>query len=198
MNAEKIEQTPRAAARRKQVLDAASICFRRYGFHAASMAQVAAEADMSVGHIYRYFTGKEQIIAAIVRQDADRILAMLADIQNHPGDLRTILIERADQAVIDATDPDRAALMIEIRAEASRNPGIRAIVRALDLEIEQQTRVLIRTATGRELEEADLAARVEMLAGITRGIAMGTVINPYADQIALTRLVRLVVDVIVS
>jgi AcrR family transcriptional regulator len=196
MSTEQLEDTPRAAARRKQVLEAASICFRRHGFHAASMAQVAAEAGMSVGHIYRYFDGKEQIIAAIVRQDVDRILAILTDLQNQPGDLRALFIERAEQGVADALDPERAALMIEIRAEAARNPTIRKMVLDLDAEIEQQTRAVILKVTGSKLEESDVVARIEMFALIFHGMALRTVINPNIDRIALTRLVRLVIDTI--
>jgi AcrR family transcriptional regulator len=196
MRPEQLEETPRAAARRRQVLRAASVCFRRSGFHAASMAQVAAEAGMSVGHIYRYFDGKEEIIAAIVRQDIDRILATLTDLQSQPGDLRALLLERAEQAVADSLDPERGALMIEIRAEASRNPVVHKMVRDLDREVDQQTRGVIRKVTGADLSEADLVARIEMFALIFNGMAFRSVINPDVDRVALTRLVRLVIDTI--
>jgi len=196
MSADQLEDTPRAAARRGQILKAASACFRRYGFHAASMAQVAAEAGMSVGHIYRYFDGKEQIIAAIVRQDVDRILATLTDIQNQPGDLRALFIERAEHGVADALNPEHAALMIEIRAEAARNPAIGKMVRDLDAEVEQQTRGMILKVTGSQLQGADLVARVEMFALIFHGMALRTVINPDIDRVALTKLIRLVIDTI--
>ncbi len=151
---------------------------------------------MSVGHIYRYFDGKEQIIAAIVRLDVDRILAILTELQNQPGDLRALFIERAEQGVADSLDPERAALMIEIRAEAARNPTIRKMVRDLDAEVEQQTRGMILKVTGSQLQEADLVARVEMFALIFHGMALRTVINPDIDRVAMTKLVRLVIDTI--
>lgn len=53
-------------ARRRQILDGASICFARNGFHATSMQDVLKEADLSAGAVYRYFSGKEELIAAIV------------------------------------------------------------------------------------------------------------------------------------
>jgi AcrR family transcriptional regulator len=196
MTSEQLEKTPRALARRQQILQAASVCFRRSGFHAASMAQVAAQAGMSVGHIYRYFDGKEQIIAAIVRQDVDRILAILTDLQSQPGDLRALLKERAEQAVDDSLDPDRAALMIEIRAEAFRNPVVHEMVRDLDRELDRQTRAVILKVTSADLPEADLVARVEMFALIFNGIALRGVINPDIDRVALTKLIRLVIDTI--
>ncbi len=188
------QEKPRALARRRQVLDAASVCFRRYGFHAASMAQVAAEAGMSVGHIYRYFTGKEQIIAAIVREDVDRIMATLSNMPSDPQDLRAKLIELAEQGVADATDPDRSGLLIEIRAEAARNPAIRKIIGELDTEIDQHVTALVQKAIGVEIDAADLAARVEMFALIFQGLSLRSVINPEMDRAALIRLVRIVID----
>src|SRR4051794_32220754 len=53
-------------ARRRQILDGAARCFARNGFHATSMQDVLKEADLSAGAVYRYFSGKEELIAAIV------------------------------------------------------------------------------------------------------------------------------------
>ncbi|HCN8485381.1 TPA: helix-turn-helix transcriptional regulator, partial [Escherichia coli] len=41
--------------RQDEIINAARRCFRRCGFHAASMSQIASEAQLSVGQIYRYF-----------------------------------------------------------------------------------------------------------------------------------------------
>jgi AcrR family transcriptional regulator len=60
-----------AALRRKQILAAARDAFRAHGFHAASMAVVAAGARISVGQIYRYFDNKEAIVAAIVGENIE-------------------------------------------------------------------------------------------------------------------------------
>src|ERR1700685_4704206 len=60
-------------ARRRQILDAARRRFIKNGFHATSMQDVLTEADLSAGAVYRYFRGKEDIIAAI----ADEALAEL-------------------------------------------------------------------------------------------------------------------------
>src|SRR3546814_14831985 len=58
-------QHERTEKRRDQVLDAAEACFRREGFHAASVNRIAAEAGMSVGHLYRYFDSQDEIILAL-------------------------------------------------------------------------------------------------------------------------------------
>ncbi|MFJ9539001.1 TetR/AcrR family transcriptional regulator [Streptomyces sp. NPDC101225] len=53
-------------ARRRQILDGAAVCFARNGFHATSMQDVLKEVDLSAGAVYRYFSGKDALIAAIV------------------------------------------------------------------------------------------------------------------------------------
>lgn len=57
------EQT---AERRQRFIDAASVCFARDGFHKTTMADICAEAGLSVGAIYLYFDSKEAIIEAVV------------------------------------------------------------------------------------------------------------------------------------
>ncbi len=191
-----VTEKPRALARRRQVLEAASLCFRRHGFHACSMAQISGEAGMSVGHIYRYFTGKEALIAAIVREDVEEILQEIDEFPMDAPDLRVTLTERAEEAAIKASDPQKAALMLEIRAEAARNAAIQQMVYEADAKISHKMRALIAAAVGRPLEQADIDARVEMFQLIFQGIGLRTVINPNIDRQALANLVKLATDAI--
>ncbi|MER7748900.1 TetR/AcrR family transcriptional regulator [Streptomyces bacillaris] len=55
-------------ARRRQILEGAARCFARQGFHGTSMQDVLKEAGLSAGAVYRYFPGKEDIIAAITEE----------------------------------------------------------------------------------------------------------------------------------
>ncbi len=193
-----VPEKPRTLARRRQVLEAAAHCFRLHGFHACSMAQISTEAGMSVGHIYRYFTGKEAIIAAIVREDVEEILSQADDFPTDGLDLRAALTERADEGVLKASNLEKAALMIEIRAEAGRNPAIAELVREADAKLTERLRIVIATAVGRELESSDLDARVEMFQLIFQGIGLRTVINPQVDRTALSQLVKLTIDTILK
>ncbi|MFI6335232.1 TetR/AcrR family transcriptional regulator [Streptomyces sp. NPDC050535] len=60
-------------ARRRQILDGAALCFARNGFHATSMQDVLKEVDLSAGAVYRYFSGKEELIGAIVTEVLDEV-----------------------------------------------------------------------------------------------------------------------------
>jgi TetR/AcrR family transcriptional regulator, repressor for uid operon len=65
-----------ADRRRRQILDAAMTCFRRRGFHQATMHEICAEACMSAGALYRYFGSKAEIIGAIAEDkhtDTDHV-----------------------------------------------------------------------------------------------------------------------------
>ena len=56
----------RVSSRRRQVLDAAVTVMQRTGFHQMSMQALADEAQVSVGLIYKYFGGKEDILLATI------------------------------------------------------------------------------------------------------------------------------------
>ncbi|TXR99897.1 TetR/AcrR family transcriptional regulator [Streptomyces sp. col6] len=60
-------------ARRRQILDGAARCFARDGFHGTSMQDVLGEVGLSAGAVYRYFSGKEDLIAAIATEAVDGV-----------------------------------------------------------------------------------------------------------------------------
>ena len=61
----------RQKLRQDEIITAARRCFRASGFHAASMSQIASEARLSVGQIYRYFSNKDAIIEEMIRRIID-------------------------------------------------------------------------------------------------------------------------------
>lgn len=54
--------------RREAILAAAARVFARQGLAGAKVADIAAEAGMSLGLLYRYYDGKDQLFAAIARK----------------------------------------------------------------------------------------------------------------------------------
>lgn len=111
-----------AERRRHQILEAALTCFRRRGFHQATMHEICAEASMSPGALYRYFGAKDEIVAAIVeawaREDIEAI--------EHARATGPFL-ERLDQFVgelFERLERRDRLLMADILAEATRNQRI--------------------------------------------------------------------------
>lgn len=68
-------------ARKRQVLDGAAACFAAKGYHAATVDDICAEAGLSKGAVYGYFSSKEDIVAALkvesVQRDASVIRAAM-------------------------------------------------------------------------------------------------------------------------
>src|SRR5690242_11509282 len=59
----------RREGRRQCILDSTVRCIRRSGFRDASMVDIAREAKMSIGALYRYFPSKDAILEAIADRD---------------------------------------------------------------------------------------------------------------------------------
>ena len=58
----------RRDARRKLLLDAATRLFGSYGYHAATVPMIVAEAGSSVGSFYAHFRNKEDVFAAVLEE----------------------------------------------------------------------------------------------------------------------------------
>ena len=179
---------PTPEARRQQILDAACDCVRQAGFHGASMAEIAKVAGLSVGQIYRYFDNKEAIIAAIVAQDLAEMREKFAEMESRPGTLLDAITEQMPEAVDKCFDPGRAALVLEVLAEAARNPKVAAIVRAAD----EQERTFAATMMARsrkpEWSDAEFQARCEVVGMLFDGMVMRAVNHPDTDREALARV----------
>jgi AcrR family transcriptional regulator len=65
--------------RRQQILDAATECFARQGFHATSMQDIFRASGLSAGAVYRYFPSKSSLIKAIAETMLNEVLAPTID-----------------------------------------------------------------------------------------------------------------------
>ena len=179
---------PTPEARRQQILDAACDCVRQAGFHGASMADIAKAAGLSVGQIYRYFENKEAIIAAIVAQDLAAMREKFAEMEARPGDLLDAMAEHLPESVDKCFDLGRAALTLEVLAEAARSPKVAAILRAADA----QERVFAQSMLGRcrkaEWSDAEFQARCEVVGMMFDGMVMRAVNHPDTDRNALAKV----------
>ncbi len=65
--------------KRQAILDAALGLFADQGFHGTSVPEVAREAGVAAGTIYRYFDGKDAMVNALYRHWRETIRAFLLD-----------------------------------------------------------------------------------------------------------------------
>lgn len=79
---------PRAASRdtrRKAILDIARDIFLEQGFAATSMSAVAARLGGSKGTLYNYFSSKEELFSAMVREECEDEFLHMTDFQPLEG-----------------------------------------------------------------------------------------------------------------
>jgi TetR/AcrR family transcriptional regulator, transcriptional repressor of aconitase len=113
-------------ARRRQILDAARRCFIKNGFHATSMHDVLTEADLSAGAVYRYFRGKEDIIAAIADEALAELAASVTDMLDTDPlpSLEDVVGQILETVGRMDSGQELANLAIQIWAEALRSPAL--------------------------------------------------------------------------
>ena len=108
--------------RRARILDAAERCFIRNGFHRTTMQDVAAEAGMSAGNLYRYFPSKDAIQAGLAERDREEMSRDFAAMANAEDFFAAF--ERIGRKHLIEDPRDKMVLAVEIWSEATRNPEV--------------------------------------------------------------------------
>ena len=164
------------AARRRQILGAAAACFARDGFHRTSMQDIVRESGISAGLVYRYFEGKDDVIAAIVTEWHDQRQVFAAGTVDERS---AAYLDYLRAVGAPAAEPT-LRLGVQIWAEAMRNPRIRELCRR---NVDDP-----RAAVAAALAEAPLApgispdAFARVLIAVYQGLALQTTWDDSVDN----------------
>src|SRR5438477_10015917 len=165
--------------RRVQILDAALVCFAQRGFHQTSMHDISAEAGISVGLIYRYFANKEAVISAMADRHKNEIQEVLERARQAPNLLEALEILFTAHC---CEDEPRvvSAFVVDLYAEASRNPQVADLVRgvlqtAMDGVTDLMSGAPEAQAAAHGLTPNELA---ELIFAVARGMLMLDVLRP--------------------
>lgn len=169
----------KAELRRNQIVDAAKICFRQRGFHAASMAEIAQRSALSVGQIYRYFANKDAIIEEIVNRIINEKLRRLEDISDHINLIAATLAARTLYQTPGQSEIDHL-LMLEVTAEATRNPLVAKILSDAEARLFHHVCRNLKTLYP-QFSDAEIAARVEFIAVLSEGTGYRLLTTQKAD-----------------
>lgn len=162
------------AARREHILDAAEACFVRNGFHRTTMQDLAREAAMSPGNIYRYFESKEAVVRGLAERDRERGTVLVAEMEL-AGDRRGALLRILGRYFTEITR-EAAILRIDLWSEATRNPDIAALVESGEAEARLWlTETFAALATAPDCDPPALYARVSPL---MKGILVNRALLP--------------------
>lgn len=102
--------------KRREILSAAERCFVRDGLQGASISSICTEAGISAGHLYHYFSSKEEIVSAMVEVRLEEAAARFVQQADGVDVLDGLLAE------LEVTRSGQPALLLEAIAEANRNP----------------------------------------------------------------------------
>jgi len=163
--------------RRTQILDAALVCFAKRGFHQASMHDISAEAEISVGLIYRYFENKDAVISAMADQHKQKIQKVLEDARQAPSLLESLEILFTAHCC-ENEQRVTSAFVVDLFAEASRNPRVAELVRDVcETTMNGVTDLIARSPEGKasNLTPRELA---ELIFAVSDGMLMRDVLLP--------------------
>jgi len=171
----------------QKIISAARRLFAERGFHQTAMADLAKEASVSVGAIYRIYASKADVILDIVLADSRQLLSELQeDVERvRCGEatvehvLRSIFLRRlADR---------EEGLAHEMLAEAHRNPRVADAFSDFCIQYRQICSELVRfvrpSLAGDELEGA-----AEMLLAGIFGIGHRDLSRPRIDEETTARV----------
>jgi TetR/AcrR family transcriptional regulator, repressor for uid operon len=127
--------------KREEILGAAERCFARSGFHGATIAQICEEAGISPGHLYHYFASKEAIIGAIASAGLEYTRARFAEITEDQDPIRTLVSEFERLKALNQT---KSGVLIDVLAEAARNPAIGKILQETSEEMRRLMAAFLR------------------------------------------------------
>ena len=169
--------------RRRQILRAAMTCFARRGFHLTTMNDISAEAQISVGLIYRYFDSKDAVITFMASEHLDDLRGVLEQARRAPTlfeALELVSIRHCEE------QPEHLhlSLVLDLFAEAARNEQVRGLLRDVTQFFIESVTDLIAASDEAKTAPPGLVPRTaaEIIVDSTRGM----MIRAIADSSTLT------------
>jgi AcrR family transcriptional regulator len=170
---------------RQRILDGAHRAMLAGGYRGTTMPAIAAEADVSVGLLYRYFDSKEELYLAmcegVTQAQLDELAAQIGQI----ADPRERLA-RAVGHFVESLEAERwGAIITTGWAEADVHPALRDLLRRRCDQIRAFATMFLREAVARgevepevDIEELSLAATMLMDGIVAHQAEMGDRFDP--------------------
>jgi AcrR family transcriptional regulator len=138
---------------RERIVRAATRVFSERGFHRATMQDIVRASGLSVGAIYTYFKGKDELVLAgcdlITDQQMNELDRRLAPVEGFRDRLRIAAGFMFDQIDVDPSDMTSPRLLALAWAEADTSPAIREMLLRRRREIHGVTVALLQEGMGR-------------------------------------------------
>ena len=107
-----------------QILNGAAVVFARDGYEGASMSRIAAEAGVSKGTLYNYFTCKAELFADYVQRDCSRRVALVFDDLDYEAPAELTLAEVGRRMITMLVSEHALVMHRMVVAEAEKFPEL--------------------------------------------------------------------------
>lgn len=171
--------------RREDILDAACACFAEKGFTATTMAHIAKSVGMSVGNLYNYFSGKDEILNELSIQESHRrseYARRCISGEISPEEMRSNLIEHIKERL----NPSHARVTLEVFVESVHNDKVAAVVHKFD----ESVRSFLNEIYSRQgLSSEQIKSRVAKNMILMDGIMIRALADPDLDRDFIAQVV---------
>jgi AcrR family transcriptional regulator len=135
--------------RRDFILQAASRCFARDGFHQTTIADVIRESGLSNGSVYLYFKTKAELLSSVITRTVEGMAHLFRDLTrdcDDPAEAVVMSIRAMSELMNDPEKSDVVRLFPQIFSELGRNDALRERTAPLFGQITDHFEALVRTA----------------------------------------------------
>jgi AcrR family transcriptional regulator len=175
-------------ARKQSIVDAASRVFSRCGFRATTMAEVAKEAGISPGAIYRYFKCKDDLALGCFHESMQTVHHQwLEPIRPGPPPLEDFesLVRITFGMLRDPAQREETILAMEHSLNLARKgdeAGLMALRQEHEGAVDGIRRRVVAAQNAREIsQDLDAGALAEALFSFYWGVRMARLVHPEAD-----------------
>jgi AcrR family transcriptional regulator len=154
-----------------RILGAAEELFAQHGFAGTSLRQVTSRADVNIAAVNYHFGSKENLVNEVFRRrmdemSAQRLARLKAAIQQHPGDLESVLAAFVEPALALSKDQHGGGAFIRViaRAYAEKNDSLRKFLSDQYGHVPREFAKAIATCVP-QLSKEQLYWRLDFLSG---------------------------------
>ena len=181
----------RRDARREQIIDAARACVQEHGLEAVSMEMIIARSGLSTGAVYRYFSGKDEIMSAAVAAGTAGLAHAIAPILADPDppalpEFVGELISTGLAYALEDRDVDLTRMAIRGWSHVQTDPELKTATLAAYQKMRDQVAVTVKRwqAEGTIDPQADPAAIAQLITSISLGFVAQRALAGNADPMA--------------
>ncbi|MCP2249709.1 TetR/AcrR family transcriptional regulator [Lentzea aerocolonigenes] len=181
------------AEKKRHITDTAAGLFALKGFDRTTVADICKAADISTGSLFHYFPTKRAIFLEIFEQDGRDNAAVFAQARElSPWDGVLVVV---DHLCVPALDRTVAGLVLEVVAQASRDPELWNLVARNEQVVRDELAALLQQAhdAGQIALPVSAVTAAIWTQGLVDGL-FGRLVDPDFDATVQVSTLRLILS----